>query len=335
MTNNSQSRSNGNYKASWNFGRPNVNGRSQWRQSYQSQNEPASSATTSRNTTAMFGAMESAKLISSEYDDSGDGGNMQNQADNFDVRKNECMERNVKMTSSFLNESEICVSDVSTNKIEVMKNEIIARKPEKNIELCGKQINALIDSGSDMNLIRDDFCSTICVEKYDENITMRGLGDSCVRSLGLIKIDFCVDDRKYYQVTFHIVPKECMPYKLIIGQEFLKTVVMVMKEGSVWLFPKDEEWLTNVNCFPCTVDLLGTVSDPVLKQEVIKLVENYQPKQTKEVPVELKIILKDDIPVAQRPRRVSVKEQEEVDKQIEQWLKDGIIKRTKKRRFSV
>lgn len=58
----------------------------------------------------------------------------------------------------------------------------------------------------------------------------------------------------------------------------------------------------------------------------MQLVENYQPKQTKEAPIELKITLKDDIPVAQRPRRLAPKEQEEVDQQIEEWLQQGIIR---------
>ena len=36
--------------------------------------------------------------------------------------------------------------------------------------------------------------------------------------------------------------------------------------------------------------------------------------------------MKDDTPIAQRPRRISPREQEEVDKQIKSWLAEGIIR---------
>lgn len=44
--------------------------------------------------------------------------------------------------------------------------------------------------------------------------------------------------------------------------------------------------------------------------------QNYIPKKPQDVPLQMKIILTDDIPVSQRPRRLSIKEQNEVNKQI-------------------
>ncbi|XP_028166236.1 uncharacterized protein LOC114357021, partial [Ostrinia furnacalis] len=63
-----------------------------------------------------------------------------------------------------------------------------------------------------------------------------------------------------------------------------------------------------------------------VRQEVDDLVNSYVPVQSKEAPIEMKIILKDDIPVAQRPRRLSVMETKEVDNQIGEWLNDGVIR---------
>ncbi|GIY47055.1 retrovirus-related Pol polyprotein from transposon 297 [Caerostris darwini] len=42
----------------------------------------------------------------------------------------------------------------------------------------------------------------------------------------------------------------------------------------------------------------------------------------------MKIILKDDIPVYQRARRLSLPEKQEVNKQIQEWLEQGIIRRS-------
>ena len=61
-------------------------------------------------------------------------------------------------------------------------------------------------------------------------------------------------------------------------------------------------------------------------REVIKdLIDSYEPYKTREVGVTMNIILSNDIPVYQRPRRLSTKEKAEVDKQIAVWLKEGIV----------
>ncbi|KAL0868153.1 hypothetical protein ABMA27_007705, partial [Loxostege sticticalis] len=53
-----------------------------------------------------------------------------------------------------------------------------------------------------------------------------------------------------------------------------------------------------------------------IRQQVKELVDSYVPEKSKEAPIEMKIILADDVPVAQRPRRLSIMENKEVDRQI-------------------
>jgi len=53
---------------------------------------------------------------------------------------------------------------------------------------------------------------------------------------------------------------------------------------------------------------------------------NYNPKKTLEVNVKMTLILKDDVPVYQRPRRLSQLERKEVERQLKIWLDDGIIR---------
>ncbi|XP_073958313.1 uncharacterized protein [Choristoneura fumiferana] len=55
------------------------------------------------------------------------------------------------------------------------------------------------------------------------------------------------------------------------------------------------------------------MKDPELQEEVRQVVETYRPNKTKEAPVQLRITLKDDVPVAQRPRRLALAEQQEVE----------------------
>lgn len=67
------------------------------------------------------------------------------------------------------------------------------------------------------------------------------------------------------------------------------------------------------------------ISDKNLR-EVEVIARNYEPKKTREIGLKMTLILKDDIPIYQRPRRLSPSEKEEVDKQLKTWIDDGIIR---------
>ncbi|XP_045500830.1 uncharacterized protein LOC123698282 [Colias croceus] len=220
--------------------------------------------------------------------------------------------------------------DKSQQVMKIVNNDELTKKSEekrlKKIVLNNIETTALMDSGSDVNLINEDVYLSMCTPKYDNNVVLTGLGSAKVKTLGHCIVKLRIDGRDFEQETFYIVPNNCMPYRAIIGRAFLSNVVMVMDEGTVFVFPKGESWMTKINCFFSTVDLVGTVSNESVKDEVVRLVDSYKPQQTKEAPVELKITLMDETPVAQRPRRLSPKEQHEVDKQIQEWLKDGIIR---------
>lgn len=71
---------------------------------------------------------------------------------------------------------------------------------------------------------------------------------------------------------------------------------------------------------------MSHVKDKQLRDKVESLVSTYNPKKTTDVNVKMKLLLKSDTPVYQRPRRLSPSEQQEVDKQIRQWLEEGVVK---------
>lgn len=62
------------------------------------------------------------------------------------------------------------------------------------------------------------------------------------------------------------------------------------------------------------------------RREVETIAKTYEPKKTREVGTKMTLILKDDIPVYQKLRRLSLSKQKEVDRQLKIWLDDGIIK---------
>lgn len=199
----------------------------------------------------------------------------------------------------------------------------------KNICIGGVTTKALIDSGSDVNLINMELREKLSdITVRDDNTVLSGLGRSKVVSRGVFSTCITVDGQCFANVSFHIVDKVAMPYDIIIGQEFLKNVTMIMNEGSVVLMRDSDEWLSRMNCLMSSVDVcvLDQVRCPEVKKEVLRCIRDYKPVQTKEAPIQLKIVLKDDIPVTQRPRRLSLMEQKIVEDQVQEWLDNNIIR---------
>jgi len=60
--------------------------------------------------------------------------------------------------------------------------------------------------------------------------------------------------------------------------------------------------------------------------EVESLIDNYNPERNLTSPVEMKILLTDELPVYQHPRRLAYCDQKIFDDQVQEWLEEGIIK---------
>ncbi|XP_042913385.2 retrovirus-related Pol polyprotein from transposon 17.6 [Parasteatoda tepidariorum] len=71
---------------------------------------------------------------------------------------------------------------------------------------------------------------------------------------------------------------------------------------------------------------LSHVNDPCIRNELSALINNYKPNKIKDTKLTMKIILKDEIPVCQRARRLSFSEKQKVNDQISEWLKTDIIR---------
>ncbi|GBM59914.1 Transposon Ty3-I Gag-Pol polyprotein [Araneus ventricosus] len=72
---------------------------------------------------------------------------------------------------------------------------------------------------------------------------------------------------------------------------------------------------------------LTHIFDSSLRGQVQHLVKGYEPaKESKGTDLRLNVVLRDEIPVSQRSRRMPFAEQKIVDKEIDEWLEKGIIK---------
>lgn len=62
------------------------------------------------------------------------------------------------------------------------------------------------------------------------------------------------------------------------------------------------------------------------RREVENIARNYKPEKKRDVNVKMTLILKDNVPIYQRARRLSPLDKEEVKKHLKIWLDDHIIR---------
>jgi hypothetical protein len=210
----------------------------------------------------------------------------------------------------------------------------------KHLEVNGVKMMALVDTGSDFNLITLTSFLDLGAPNFErKEITFTGFGKGLVKALGQFEAVLKIDQASF-KTILHVVPDGEMPIDmtLIVGKPILMHVTLMANAEKIEVVPrpkfKDEkdscdELLTEENA----VMLLRPEEEEELdiggskhKEEIKKMVENYTPKATKKTNVTMKIIVQDEKPIFQSPRRLSISEKREVDELIQQWLEDGIIK---------
>lgn len=201
--------------------------------------------------------------------------------------------------------------------------------PYKKVKIEGTEILTLFDTGSDANLmtktefgkIKDD------VKMYkDSKIRLTGIAGKEIFTDGVFTAKVQIDDY-YSDVTFHIVDDDTIPVDTIIGNPILKEFeVKFTKDG---IFMEKIQHLTLLIEEDDKTEEYD-VENSQYTAEIKKMIDDYKPTdETKKSNVELRIILTDEAPIYQSPRRLSPLEADVLNKQIEDWLKTGIIKPSK------
>lgn len=191
---------------------------------------------------------------------------------------------------------------------------------QKTITVNGLSVDALFDSGSQVSLIRIDTFEKINPRPIlnNENIELNGAGKGKFPTLGVFNSNIIMNTN-LYKIEMYVVGSEETLSEIIIGQNFLNNHRVLIENGVVTVQPNEEISILNINI----------ESDfPELPAAIQKLVKSYNPCKEVKTNVQTQIILKDETRVYQNPRRLALSEKEVVDKQIQQWLSDGIISRS-------
>lgn len=201
------------------------------------------------------------------------------------------------------------------------------KTPFKKIKINGIEMTALIDTGSDVNLIKTTQLKRFedGKPKYENNpkICLTGIGKKEINTEGYFTAKLQIDDC-FIDTVLHVVEDETIPVNLILGNPILHDLninftsdgITVEKITHLTLLTEENNLRDDLN-----------IGDTVFSENIKKIIKEYKINEAKkESNVEMKIVLTDETPIYQQPRRLSPLEKEIVNKQIEEWTEQKIIK---------
>lgn len=137
----------------------------------------------------------------------------------------------------------------------------------KDIQLDDYTFSALVDTGSDLCIMRYDTLLML-----DENIELNkdrrrlvGLKESAIDTLGSFDVNVDIDGISI-DVTFHVVKEVDLRYAAIIGNSVLKNIDMLVREGEATFIKRSAEtntekaiYLPSLKVFVCRSKILRKI----------------------------------------------------------------------------
>ncbi|GFY17982.1 retrovirus-related Pol polyprotein from transposon 17.6 [Trichonephila clavipes] len=223
------------------------------------------------------------------------------------------------------------INNSTDSSIQICSRISRERIKTRKITIGNKIIEALVDSGSSVSLIREDVSKGIIEpSKLSKDISVLiGLGKCEVKTKGAFQRKIELDGEEY-SLTWHVVPTPSLEFQAVIGSDILEQAsVCFYKESVQFRKHEDKNCFLQMQVYEAEVEdeiVVQYVTNPQIRRELFELISNYEPKKTEMTNVSMRIILKDDIPIYQPARRLSFSENQDVNKQIDEWLEQGIVR---------
>ncbi|GBL72881.1 hypothetical protein AVEN_198522-1, partial [Araneus ventricosus] len=221
----------------------------------------------------------------------------------------------------------------SSSPVQICSRISKERIKTRKITIGNKTFEALIDTGSSVTLIREDVSKGIIEQsKLSRDIVvLSGLGKYEVKTKGSFQREIELDGEKY-SITWHVVPTPYLEFQAVIGSDILEQAFVGFdRKGVYFRKHEDKVWFMHAQVYEARIEdeiEVKHVTNPRIRKELSELINNYIPKKTKTTNVSMRIILKDDVPVYQPARRLSFPEIQAVNKQIDEWLDQGIVRQS-------
>lgn len=205
-------------------------------------------------------------------------------------------------------------------------------KSMKKIRIHNVSVNALIDTGSEINAIKKSVFNKLKMA-YNNGIARKfiGAGGAEISTNKFFMAKIRIDDEDF-ETKIYIINDDEIYDEMIIGMELLYEHEVIFNRGEI-LIKKIDEHKEKVESNGEVAAIMNIITAMDNNEEfnelptcVKRMIEDYKPNRSHKTNIELNLQLTDDIPVYQRLRRLAPVEKDIVEKQIKEWLQDGVIK---------
>lgn len=203
----------------------------------------------------------------------------------------------------------------------------------KTVTIMGEDINALIDTGSDLTLMcKDEYMRIGSPPLQPTKTRFEGWASPACTALGKFQTEIIIDGF-HFQIRIHVYADKVSRHRFLIGSDFLESRNFRGKGGAIYFDPDDgmenpaEIMQIDVHDEENAVGVdLSHIEDEDARKQIAELVRDYKPNKMTETTVSMRLVLKDNEAVYQKARRLSPNERDIVNAQIEEWKNQGIIR---------
>jgi len=117
---------------------------------------------------------------------------------------------------------------VTVNCVSGVDNKFVS------INVTGSEYHALVDTGSDVSLMRNNMYEKIGEPKLNDTTRLfTGLGNVSARPHGIFRLRFFLQEGSAYEVEVYVVPTRSMTTQLILGRDFLANTDVTIRKGRI------------------------------------------------------------------------------------------------------
>ncbi|GFX10266.1 hypothetical protein TNCV_1866631 [Trichonephila clavipes] len=177
------------------------------------------------------------------------------------------------------------INNSTDSPIQICSRISRERIKTRKITMGNRIIEALIDSGSSVSLIREDVSKGIIEpSKLSKDITVLiGLEKYEVKTKGSFQRKIELDGEEY-SLTWHIVPTPSLEFQAVIGSDILEQAsVCFYKESVQFRKHEDKNCFLQMQVYEAEVEdeiVVQHVTNPQIRRELFELISNYEPKKT-------------------------------------------------------
>lgn len=234
--------------------------------------------------------------------------------------------------NNFGHESKKCPGKNNPSDVQAATNTLIktinVSRMFKEILIEDKKFDALLDTGSHLSLMREDKFKLIDTSKLCESqVLLTGIAQGQAKTIGHFQTTITIDGFNF-PLTFHVIPSKALDVTVILGTDFINQAEITIDQHGITVNkPSAMVFLSQIKLQSEEDETINT--GLTISKGPKNIVENmmleYKPNKIKTTGIKLGITLKDETPIFQNTRRLPPKEANIVEKQVNDWIDEGIV----------